>query len=66
MRWSITASAAWSRPVFGDIFAGNAVNNGLVAAVVAEADIEKLAAGREQTGAAGRSISRSRPSSRQP
>ena len=27
---------------FGDIFAGNAVNNGLVAAIVSEEDIEKL------------------------
>ena len=32
---------------FGDIFAGNAVNNGLVAAIVTEEDVEKLY-GQEQ------------------
>jgi 3-isopropylmalate/(R)-2-methylmalate dehydratase small subunit len=37
---------------FGDIFAGNAVNNGLVAAIVAEEDIEKLLSAVEQTGKA--------------
>jgi 3-isopropylmalate/(R)-2-methylmalate dehydratase small subunit len=29
-------------PSFGDIFAGNAVNNGLIAAIVTEADLEEL------------------------
>jgi len=37
---------------FGDIFAGNAVNNGLVAAIVSEEDIEKLLSAVEQTGRA--------------
>ena len=37
---------------FGDIFAGNAVNNGLVAAIVSEDDIEKLLSAVEQTGRA--------------
>src|SRR5882762_1025446 len=37
---------------FGDIFAGNAVNNGLVAAIVSEEDIEKLLSAVEQTGKA--------------
>ena len=37
---------------FGDIFAGNAVNNGLVAAIVTEEDIEKLLSAVEQTGRA--------------
>jgi 3-isopropylmalate/(R)-2-methylmalate dehydratase small subunit len=37
---------------FGDIFAGNAVNNGLLAAIVSEADIEKLLSAVEQTGRA--------------
>ena len=37
---------------FGDIFAGNAVNNGLVAAIVFEEDIEKLLSAVEQTGLA--------------
>jgi 3-isopropylmalate/(R)-2-methylmalate dehydratase small subunit len=37
---------------FGDIFAGNAVNNGLVAAIVSQEDIEKLLSAVEQTGKA--------------
>ena len=37
---------------FGDIFAGNAVNNGLVAAIVSPEDIEKLLSAVEQTGKA--------------
>jgi 3-isopropylmalate/(R)-2-methylmalate dehydratase small subunit len=37
---------------FGDIFAGNAVNNGLLAAIVSEEDIEKLLSAVEQTGRA--------------
>ena len=37
---------------FGDIFAGNSVNNGLVAAIVSEEDIEKLLSAVEQTGKA--------------
>ncbi|TMJ00607.1 MAG: 3-isopropylmalate dehydratase small subunit [Alphaproteobacteria bacterium] len=37
---------------FGDIFAGNAVNNGLVAAIVNAEDIEKLLSAVEQTGRA--------------
>jgi len=37
---------------FGDIFAGNAVNNGLVAAIVTAEDIEKLLSAVEQTGRA--------------
>lgn len=37
---------------FGDIFAGNAVNNGLVAAIVSDEDIEKLLSAVEQTGKA--------------
>jgi 3-isopropylmalate/(R)-2-methylmalate dehydratase small subunit len=37
---------------FGDIFAGNAVNNGLVAAIVSEEDVEKLLSAVEQTGKA--------------
>ena len=37
---------------FGDIFAGNAVNNGLVAAIVTVEDIEKLLSAVEQTGRA--------------
>ena len=37
---------------FGDIFAGNAVNNGLVAAIVTDEDIEKLLSAVEQTGRA--------------
>ena len=37
---------------FGDIFAGNSVNNGLVAAIVSEDDIEKLLSAVEQTGKA--------------
>jgi len=37
---------------FGDIFAGNSVNNGLVAAIVSEEDIEKLLSAVEQTGRA--------------
>jgi len=37
---------------FGDIFAGNAVNNGLVAATVSAEDIEKLSSAVEQTGRA--------------
>jgi len=37
---------------FGDIFAGNAVNNGLVAAIVSAEDIEKLLSAVEQTGRA--------------
>src|SRR3954463_1274566 len=37
---------------FGDIFAGNSVNNGLLAAIVSEEDIEKLLAAVEQTGRA--------------
>jgi len=37
---------------FGDIFAGNAVNNGLVAAIVSEEDIDKLLSAVEQTGRA--------------
>ena len=37
---------------FGDIFAGNAVINGLVAAIVTEEDIEKLLSAVEQTGRA--------------
>ena len=37
---------------FGDIFAGNAVNNGLVAAIVTEEDVEKLLSAVEQTGRA--------------
>ena len=47
---------------FGDIFAGNSVNNGLVAAIVSEEDIEKLLSAVEQTGRP-RSISKRRPSS---
>src|SRR6202008_765773 len=34
---------------FGDIFAGNSVNNGLVCAIVTEEDIEKLLSAVEQT-----------------
>jgi 3-isopropylmalate/(R)-2-methylmalate dehydratase small subunit len=37
---------------FGDIFAGNAVNNGLVAAIVTPEDVEKLLSAVEQTGKA--------------
>ena len=37
---------------FGDIFAGNSVNNGLVAAIVTPEDIEKLLSAVEQTGKA--------------
>jgi 3-isopropylmalate/(R)-2-methylmalate dehydratase small subunit len=37
---------------FGDIFAGNAVNNGLVAAIVSVEDVEKLLSAVEQTGRA--------------
>jgi len=37
---------------FGDIFAGNSVNNGLVCAIVTEEDIEKLLSAVEQTGRA--------------
>ena len=37
---------------FGDIFAGNSVNNGLVAAIVTDEDIEKLLSAVEQTGRA--------------
>jgi len=37
---------------FGDIFAGNAVNNGLVAAIVSAEDVEKLLSAVEQTGRA--------------
>src|SRR5436190_4385189 len=37
---------------FGDIFAGNAVNNGLVAAIVSEDDVERLLSAVEQTGRA--------------
>ena len=37
---------------FGDIFAGNAVNNGLVAAIVTTEDVEKLLSAVEQTGRA--------------
>jgi 3-isopropylmalate/(R)-2-methylmalate dehydratase small subunit len=37
---------------FGDIFAGNSVNNGLVAAIVSEEDIEKLLSAVGQTGRA--------------
>ena len=37
---------------FGDIFAQNAVNNGLVAAIVSADDIEKLLSAVEQTGKA--------------
>ncbi len=37
---------------FGDIFAGNSVNNGLVAAIVSEEDVEKLLSAVEQTGRA--------------
>ena len=41
-------------PSFGDIFSQNAVKNGLLTAVAAEADIEKLAAaGTRETVAAG-------------
>ena len=46
---------------FGDIFAGNSVNNGLVAAIVTEEDIEKLLPPWSRP-AVPRSISRSRPS----
>ena len=37
---------------FGDLFAGNSVNNGLVAAIVSAEDIEKLMSAVEQTGRA--------------
>jgi 3-isopropylmalate/(R)-2-methylmalate dehydratase small subunit len=37
---------------FGDIFAGNAANNGLLTAVVGEAEIERLLAAVEQHGRA--------------
>ena len=37
---------------FGDIFAGNSVNNGLVCAIVTPEDIEKLLSAVEQTGRA--------------
>jgi len=37
---------------FGDIFAGNSVNNGLVAAIVSAEDVEKLLSAVEQTGRA--------------
>jgi len=50
MRWSITHPLAWWQPSFGDIFAGNAVNNGWVAAIVSEEDVEKLLSAVEQTG----------------
>jgi 3-isopropylmalate/(R)-2-methylmalate dehydratase small subunit len=39
-------------PSFGDIFSGNAVNNGLLAAVVSEPEAEALIAAVEQTGRA--------------
>jgi 3-isopropylmalate/(R)-2-methylmalate dehydratase small subunit len=37
---------------FGDIFAGNSVNNGLVCAIVTPEDVEKLLSAVEQTGRA--------------
>ncbi len=44
MRWSISASGWCIAPSFGDIFASNAVNNGLLPARLPEEQIEALIA----------------------